>query len=514
MLLVRAATAAAATEITVTTVSDASNGDVSSVENLIANPGPDGISLREGIEVTNNDPGTYTIRFAPALQGKTITLHSDLPPLTGGGVTVEGAGVTLRTTLEESASWCKRCALHIASSRNRLHRLTLDGFTNGVLIEPYWQWTAGGSLPTHLTLANNVVDGLVMRKIGFGIRVRSVFSPYCGAPRPERCWSYTTWKDTTITGNTIETGDTGIKFALTNAGDRVDRATVTGNSIRIAGHDAGIALETSGDSLRARISDVLIARNTVEGSVDIGINVAGGTLRGQHGTVEHVRVLDNRVRLVGRVLGYCCGGIVLQAGTDAPDFTTMVDPPRYLDDNVTRDVLVRGNSISGTLDTGVSVIAGIGAGGSRNRVEKIRIERNTIQSTKYAGGVGLGDGDPYKNRYATANRIIGVTIDANRITIGRANPDGASDPRSGGIVLVGGGRFGRAGAIRDVRITSNRIATTLTGIKLVGGFFSTARGNTVSCVRLSGNRITGARRAVSVTANIHGASGNRATLRC
>lgn len=505
---------ATAMTITVTTTADVTNGEVSSVAQLLARPGPDGISLREGIEVTNNDPGTYTIRFAPALTGSTITLGADLPPLTGGGVTIEGSGMTLNTTV--SSTWCE-CGLQVASSRNRLRGLTLERFRNGVVIGPYWQWTTGGSLPTHVTLADNVLSGLVLRKIaGIGIVGWSVFSPNCGAPKPERCWSYTTWKNTTITGNTIETGDTGIGFKLDNAGDRVDRATVTGNSIRIAGQDAGIILATGGDSAQARISDVLIARNTVEGSVDIGINVAGGTLRGQNGTVERVRVLDNRVNLVKSrgYSGFCCQGIVVQAGTDSPVFTTMIDPPRYLDGNVTRDVLVRGNSISGTLAWGVQVVAGFGAGGSRNRIENVRIEGNAIRSRTNAAGlyVILGDGHPFRDRYATGNRIARVTITSNLITIGNDRGPGAG--HDGGVVLVGGGRFGRAGAIRDVRITSNRIATTLTGIKLVGGFSKFARGNTISCVRLAGNRITGARSTVAVLPNVDGARGNRATLAC
>src|SRR5258708_21793621 len=95
LVLVVATSAAApaarsASDIVVTTTSDATNGTPSSVAALLADPGPDGISLREAITATNNDPGTYTIRFASSLKGATITLDSQLPPLLGGGVTIEG----------------------------------------------------------------------------------------------------------------------------------------------------------------------------------------------------------------------------------------------------------------------------------------------------------------------------------------------------------------------------------------------------------------------------------------
>ncbi len=53
---------------------DLVNGDTSSPCALIANPGPDGISLREALLAANNatGSGTITITFASALAGQTI----------------------------------------------------------------------------------------------------------------------------------------------------------------------------------------------------------------------------------------------------------------------------------------------------------------------------------------------------------------------------------------------------------------------------------------------------------
>ncbi|MGA3205840.1 MAG: hypothetical protein ABSF12_25380, partial [Bryobacteraceae bacterium] len=47
------------TVITVSNATVAINGDTSSVAALVANPGPDGISIQEAIMATNNDPGTW-----------------------------------------------------------------------------------------------------------------------------------------------------------------------------------------------------------------------------------------------------------------------------------------------------------------------------------------------------------------------------------------------------------------------------------------------------------------------
>jgi hypothetical protein len=83
------------TVIMVTNATMAINGDTSSVQALVANPGPDGISLQEAIIATNNDPGMWNIQFASALKGSTIVVDtgSNIPglsPLSGGNVTING----------------------------------------------------------------------------------------------------------------------------------------------------------------------------------------------------------------------------------------------------------------------------------------------------------------------------------------------------------------------------------------------------------------------------------------
>src|SRR5687767_5601561 len=53
---------------------DVANGDTSSIAAIIANPGDDGISLREAIVSANATPGYDTIAFDTSLAGKTIRL--------------------------------------------------------------------------------------------------------------------------------------------------------------------------------------------------------------------------------------------------------------------------------------------------------------------------------------------------------------------------------------------------------------------------------------------------------
>ncbi|HYF48966.1 MAG TPA: hypothetical protein VEJ63_06155, partial [Planctomycetota bacterium] len=73
-----------AADVQVSNNTDVVNGDTSSVANLIATPGVDGISLREAIIASNNTAGANSIDFAPAVTGS-ITLD----PYSGLSITDE-----------------------------------------------------------------------------------------------------------------------------------------------------------------------------------------------------------------------------------------------------------------------------------------------------------------------------------------------------------------------------------------------------------------------------------------
>jgi hypothetical protein len=357
-----------------------------------------------------------------------------------------------------------------------------------------------------------------------GIYFHSPVSPDCGYGKPDPCRTYITFANTTITGNTIEALASGVNMQIGNSGDRIAGATVTDNTIRIDG-GAGIELGQSGnpgdDGVPAQISDVLIARNSIEGTGMVGIEVMAGAGRAQGSTTEAVRVLDNRVHLVPKGSS-TPHGIDVLAGTDAsPAMWPDVLPLRYPDGNVLRDVEVAGNTLSGDLTHGVWVAAGsASAAGSRNRVLDVRIERNVISSTLVGAGVllqvgGTGGPAPDLHRWATGNQITGVEISANRISTGRTH-SGVGLDSAGGIVLEGGSAFSRDGVIRDVGIAENKIkvkfAAVHGGIKLIGGKGPTARRNRVTRVRLVANHVSGTRPAVSVRSNIGGAKTNYASL--
>src|SRR5207249_5128036 len=80
----------AAAVLVVATTNDAVNGDTSNPDALIANPGSDGISLREALAAANNAPGPHVITFAQTLAGATIAPASPLPPISRDHITLTG----------------------------------------------------------------------------------------------------------------------------------------------------------------------------------------------------------------------------------------------------------------------------------------------------------------------------------------------------------------------------------------------------------------------------------------
>jgi CSLREA domain-containing protein len=85
------------TGVTVGNSSDVVNGVTTSIADLIATPGADGISLREAIIAANYTAGQDSIAFAAGVTGGNIVLTAQLPTITGslvmnGTVTIRGNG--------------------------------------------------------------------------------------------------------------------------------------------------------------------------------------------------------------------------------------------------------------------------------------------------------------------------------------------------------------------------------------------------------------------------------------
>lgn len=511
------ATAANSATIVVTSTQDVVNGDTSSVSALLANPGADGISLREAILATNNSPGTFTIDFAPSLAGATIALSSQLPALRGGGVTINGdvnVDGKPSVTLNEAPNYTGAgTGFTIASSSNTLNAMTLSGFNDGVDIDP--PPLNSNALATHETFSANTVSNMDMKNIQqFGVIMGSMYLQGCGlyGGSSTPCTTDDTWNDTTITGNTIETLDTGFAIKDSGAGDTFSNTTISNNVIAVQGNDGAISLEIGSNATGSSVSGALISHNTITGQTGEGIDVGPGTNRASGNAMTNIQILDNVVNLVNSNTGLCCQGIVLLAGTDGPSATDPnVLPLGYPDSNSLTNVLVQGNVVTGTLTSGILVEAGLGAGGSFNKISGVGIDNNQVSSTMQANGIKIvnGSGTPLGGRIATSNQISAVSIVANRVSTGTVPlqpPNGY-----GAIDIEGGGDPSASNSISTVNLVNNVVTSTNSSVVVIGGQDKSGvtTGNSVQGVRLVNDTIVNpSGNVLDVIANEDGTSNN------
>ena len=125
--------AVSSTVVVVTTTTDVVNGAVSSVAALNANPGADGISLREALLAADATGGSATVyvMFSAALNGAAIEVLSEEPPIRRNHVVLEGVaadGSPARVTLDgRGASASLNELLYVEASEVTVRWLRFTG---------------------------------------------------------------------------------------------------------------------------------------------------------------------------------------------------------------------------------------------------------------------------------------------------------------------------------------------------------------------------------------------------
>jgi subtilisin-like proprotein convertase family protein len=489
------------TPITVTAGSDDSDGDVSSVANLLGNPGSDGtISLREAIQATNNDPGTYTIQFDPSLAGSTISITGaggSLPPLTGGHVLIDGDtnGDGLPDITIAAGTSNPNWAFDVASSGNRIHALGIRGFSTGVL------FTAGpqgiGSLPTGQTYDGDIVDGNVLTDIGQeGIQLSPVIGRAECSPTAA-CQTTNSWTNMRLVGNTINTGRAGVDAQLADdVGDSFSQTTIAGNNIVFPSGGSGLTL-LAGDGGGAdenQIADTLVAYNEIQGSGSgsvqpVAITAVSGRRGGSANGLHGLDILGNEIQFTGEPEpGVPSRGILLGMSdgcSGGPGIDCSMN-------NVASQITIERNAITGPAEGVLVDDACCGGPPNGSTLSDVAISGNVIK------GIIPPDAlDPWGVLISSAGAVVShVNVDSNTIEQDQTEPQLAhnADLAGGGVAVVGD-LGGQNGSIQTVSISNNQIDSDLAGITLVGGGPSDeasaddAFGNVVSDVQLTGNVI-------------------------
>lgn len=508
--------------ITVTTVSDEVNGDVvdtrytsdsqSTFARLSARPGPDGISLREAIEVTNQDPGRYTIVFAPELAGRTISATS-LPHLRSGGVTIKGdvdGDGEPDITIKAASPADRLSALHVSSGDNTLASLALIGWETGISLQ-------ARDTNTNATYANTTLVNLDIREARNGILLNAptmTCSETSGTCQSQVRETQTLWLGTRIAENRIEASHAGISLGLDyTIGDVVDGLVIEGNEIRttircpVDCPEAGTGIRLGAGfwdgSTGNQFTNVVIADNTITESA-IGVVLSTGAVGASGNLISGVRIDNNTIELGGNDV--LSGGIAIIAA----DASTAWNDPTYTpvahpDDNHIRDIEIVHNTVAWGGDVGIQVQGG--SPGSHNTVESVLIADNELIGDRAWAGIaiqtGAGSDSPDDYSQSVKNQIREVTIEDNLIRIAGTTPQDLS----GAIVLSAGEALSVEHQLHDMTLSGNDIETSLPGILLRGGGHDTIA-NEITSVELVCNRIIGRPEILLIGGQGPTASGN------
>jgi len=487
------------TTITVTTNSDIINGNVSRVAALMANPGTDGISLREAIEATNNDPGEYTINFSPQLDDTTIytggTDGADLPPLLGGSVIINGdidGDLAPDITIANATTFQYPFGFIIQSSHNTLQALKLEGYFQGVAIKPATPTTA------NTTIRGITIGNMVMSNVLTGINL------HAGQDEDGTRASNNHWEDILLVNNELNVKQDGITFHLNHTiGDTLDNVIVANNRILIIqnvdGASFGIQLMAGfwAGSDGNEITNITITQNTIQGNPDQAVALLSGAVGASRNVIDGVSILENEILISETNLSYEAGffGINLLTGDAASDYIDPnFEPIVYPEENNIQNVNIIGNTVEGFLASGISLGGGC-CGAGHNTIKQVNLIGNQIKSLvpevefNFAGMI-INAGDARADHPTSGNLISNIVVQANTFSLGKQDNLSNIHYTSAAISVsgAGGGRGAKSNQVRELWISLNHIDSILPGIHLIGAWEDSTE-NVIHSVQIYCNTI-------------------------
>jgi hypothetical protein len=397
--------------VTVTTYTDVTDGNSSSIAALLGSPGPDGaISMREAILASNNTPGANSIGFASALAGKPILLtQGEL--FIGNAVTITGLGPA-NTTLDAQHN------SRIFDITSAAGAVTLDGLK---LINGQVTAEDGGAIKSQssamLTVNNSVVSGNtatgsfngsyytgdgggIFAAGAVAVRGSTITNNLCERGGGIFAAGDVTVSNSSISGNTADGRRSGGIFASgavtlsdnssvsDNTGDGISAgagASVTNSTI--ADNFAGSGLEVYGD---LTVSNSTISDN-VEGIAGIvvgaanTISITNSTISGNYGgdaggilCYELTPVVLSNCTLSNNSTGSAGGAINAQSFVIKN--CTISGNRAYWAGGIAGNGTISGSTISG--NQAISYSGGIGGG-------DLTISNSTICGNSAFGGGGI-----------------------------------------------------------------------------------------------------------------------------
>src|ERR1043166_7807339 len=377
--------------LTVVTNSDAVNGTISGPAALIANPGPDGISLREALRAAANSSLPFEIRFAASMAGQTITPATELPHITADGtqlIGLAGADGQPAITLDGDAMATGQSTLRVAASR-----ITISGlrFTHVHLQKRAIHIGSGGSSEpqdmSDILVTGNVIDNDSSVASGFGIVANT------DGPRPQGSLVNLSFTKNTFRHHHGE-GD-ALLIDTRGQGSSVRNVNVSDNTFVDCTFCLEFAHPSSTDCL---IRGVWVTGNTFERALTFAITPGMGPGTGAGPTrnrTDTLVIAGNTFRGGGTPLFALSG----YAGAS---------------NNTIADLWFTNNDVIGTgQGNGVMVIGGSDVGTNGNRVFNVLVAGNTFSNFGSAF-FGAGGQSGATNNSLSAVSFLSNTVSASQ----------------------------------------------------------------------------------------------------
>ncbi len=380
------------TDIRVTNATDVVNGDTSSPAALAANPGPDGISLREAVLAANHAPGPHTITFDPSLSP--IMLRDPLIFIQSDGTTVEGhvdAQGNPLTILDCSAP--ATGLVVVASSVTIRHLAFANKSAGGTYLQVSINWRLPDGTRSPLAIGgilieDNSFSGGPLATTASGIRLLM----------EDRQTANGRMSNVTIRRNLFENmyGDTdAIGLGADGTGTETTDITIANNTFRQIGYAVEAGSSGTGNAIR-RISFV---RNDVRGAwaaVTVGFSSTGGSPSAFGNVIEDLVISNN---VIADALYHA---VALGTGN--------ADPPEAVDHNIVQRVSIANNLLLGRVDApgGFGTAINLGANGPRTtngHIRSVQIVNNTIAGFQASCCALFAKADP-----STGSSIEDVTL--------------------------------------------------------------------------------------------------------
>ncbi len=377
--------------VVVTTTADLINGRTSSLAELKAHPGRDGISLREALAAADKTKGSQTvyIMFSARLNGKTIAIRSELPPIHRDHMVVEGIapnGSPAVVTLD-----------------GRRARLTPPGRSGGELLlvqasEVTVRWLSFTSAPTQLGgldvipgQNNSAPPSIGPLKIAHVQILDNVFTSYGGAAEGvfigNSYFANAHVSGVTIARNTFlvpsGVGGEGVLVGTDNSGGTAQGIVIEDNTF--TGNEWAVELGENGNGPRQE--GIQIINNTITGGA-IGITLDSSAT---NGTIDGTVIDGNVISGAQLALNFDAETPLQPGGTSGSDVISNTQ----IVNNV-----IRANSAK---NAGIYIAGGSTTSSPPSRVSTVTIENDTFVNEQQGFLFAANPGAP-------GNLITDVTV--------------------------------------------------------------------------------------------------------